>query len=954
MKQDLQDLRNPRERLRDLLRSGTIVRSGPDQTITDHAGRPMNWILYSWGITLSYEGASLAADCLIEALGNFKSVQVAGVGLTGLPLVSSIVSRGRGRYTGLYVRDKPEAWGTRRQVEGVGDKSRPVVVVDDCVCSGSSLKRAFAALEKEGYRVEGAICLVNFPWKGGKEWAAALGYRIETLFDIRKDLKMWDRRPIEDHRNIHAIFDPAHRIPDGHSPADAARRVAVHFLNTGLIPLPPESLEGTWDASGGVMVSFRDRVSNHRVARNGFYHLAPAEASLGRDIVLATAKALISSNGAVATYGLDRLKVGVTLFSEQTPAVPRELDFARYGILLQSTVHPWKLAGALPNTQFFVSEMEQLRHARFTNARLFLNEPFRMFRHTVVKSIESGCSWPPFGTSANSSNTDSAGPGKLGRALVARAREVLSAAYRGHEPGGEKLPADLLKKRTKGLAVTLYHHGMIGHGTSFHGDPDDMIRGATTSAWNDKRWKRRTDLSLPDIHIVVSVFRLGEVLGPVSPERAAFVVRLGKDSLAVRQGQKSSVLLSYIPCHNSWSKKEMVEGLLSKARMPEPPYHWTTYATRSWLERSGRVSELDSGYPRRRIAEKPPDWRATMRLLARYVAGQIGTNGLPAYCYYPVSKRTIATESGARVILALEAVMHAGDLLGDSAMRKSAVAGLRYCCEHILSVRGVPQLRLPETRCGAPAEVFLINAVYQSGEGSLIDMPAVRDLLLRIRGFFHSDGAITWQKEGRRQESEHDLFPGSALRMVASVAEVEGVERLPPTLDRHLRWNRRRFGLRNYWGMMFWQTQGWAALHALTGAKSMETFVYELADWALEYQLDKDGAFLMDYAPRPGFLTACVMEALADACSTARRCGQKEREDRYRLAWERGLKFMDRLIIREDDTFAMREPSKSLGGVRESLTSSTVRIDYVAHTLMALVKGVSALEETRTSTTARR
>jgi hypothetical protein len=99
----------------------------------------MPWIFYGWGITLSHEGASLAADCLIDALSRFDSVQVAGVGMTGLPLVSSIVSRGLGRYTGLYVRGERENWGLRRQVEGVADKELPVVVVDDCVCSGNSL-----------------------------------------------------------------------------------------------------------------------------------------------------------------------------------------------------------------------------------------------------------------------------------------------------------------------------------------------------------------------------------------------------------------------------------------------------------------------------------------------------------------------------------------------------------------------------------------------------------------------------------------------------------------------------------------------------------------------------------------------------------------------------------------------------------------------------------------------
>jgi hypothetical protein len=142
--------------------------------------------------------------------------------------------------------------------------------------------------------------------------------------------------------------------------------------------------------------------------------------------------------------------------------------------------------------------------------------------------------------------------------------------------------------------------------------------------------------------------------------------------------------------------------------------------------------------------------------------------------------------------------------------------------------------------------------------------------------------------------------------------------------------------------MVFWQTQGWAALFERTGERCIADFVFELADWAVERQLDKNGAFLVDYAPDgPGFHTACVLEALADAWSVARQFGDSEREQKYHSHWLRGIDFVNTLIIREEDCFAMPEPSKAIGGVRESLTNSTVRIDYVAHSLLAMVKGIS-------------
>lgn len=267
-------------------------------------------------------GASLAAECILDALKKFDSVQLASVGMTALPLVSSVVARGCGRYYGLCVRPERESWGTRRQVEGAGDRSKPVVVVEDSLCSGNSLRRAITALEEDGYRVEGAVCLVNFPWKGGTEWATALGYRIETILDIWKDLHSAEYQSASEYTLDASRIDPVYRVPDGFSPADAARWVSAHFLKCGLIPRHLKKFDGDYDARGGVMVSFRDRISDYRVARNWFY-LISENRDLCRDVVLATAKTLLDSGEAIARYGLDRLKLGVTLFSENVPIIPR-------------------------------------------------------------------------------------------------------------------------------------------------------------------------------------------------------------------------------------------------------------------------------------------------------------------------------------------------------------------------------------------------------------------------------------------------------------------------------------------------------------------------------------------------------------------------------------------------------------------------------------------------------
>ncbi len=67
-------------------------------------------------------------------------------------------------------------------------------------------------------------------------------------------------------------------------------------------------------------------------------------------------------------------------------------------------------------------------------------------------------------------------------------------------------------------------------------------------------------------------------------------------------------------------------------------------------------------------------------------------------------------------------------------------------------------------------------------------------------------------------------------------------------------------------------------------------------------------------------------------------CGETTRAKRYAQSLEAGIRFMDRLILRNEDLFMAREPERALGGVRGSMHSSLIRIDFVSHTLAAFLK----------------
>jgi len=209
---------------------------------------------------------------------------------------------------------------------------------------------------------------------------------------------------------------------------------------------------------------------------------------------------------------------------------------------------------------------------------------------------------------------------------------------------------------------------------------------------------------------------------------------------------------------------------------------------------------------------------------------------------------------------------------------------------------------------------------------------------------FQPDGRITNTPRGLGIASEHDFLPGVALLAVAKYGEKTGENVWFESLAPQLKWYRRRFQLLHSWGMVGWQTQAWAAIHKVTGDPEHADFAFEIADWALDWQHERTGAFISDLSPTgPSFHTGFLAEGIAAAWMLALRLGDGERAARYAHSCKQALQFMNRLIIRPEDTVCMRDPDRAVGGVRGSLITSSVRIDFVSHTVYALIGGLCAM-----------
>ncbi|MGC8895783.1 MAG: orotate phosphoribosyltransferase [Candidatus Bathyarchaeia archaeon] len=114
-------------------------------------------------------------------IGTENFERIAGIPVAGIPFASLIAYHLQKPF--LYIRKDIRLHGRQRRIEGIIAPGNRVLLVDDLITTGLSLRRAARAIRTEGGVVNEAVVLLDRE-EGGKEKLEKNGIRLHALLKV--------------------------------------------------------------------------------------------------------------------------------------------------------------------------------------------------------------------------------------------------------------------------------------------------------------------------------------------------------------------------------------------------------------------------------------------------------------------------------------------------------------------------------------------------------------------------------------------------------------------------------------------------------------------------------------------------------------------------------------------------------------------------------------------------
>ena len=559
--------------------------------------------------------------------------------------------------------------------------------------------------------------------------------------------------------------------------------------------------------------------------------------------------------------------------------------------------------------------------------------------------------------------------------LVRTVRRVLEHSVRD-EPAYEPahVPASLGSVRCR-VSVTLRHSGGLT-GTA-DSDVLPVVEACRSAALKALSLAER-DVSLDDAALSRTSIEI-ELIGPrervgngddtpqllaVSYEPAVhgIAVRLESREILVRPSQliaRESVCLQRGEADHRCNRYEMTIARLQEkfglaksppARKPAQVVFLRFRTTHLYEPTPGaKAVHLQAGM---RVIQPDEVTRSTMLTqaddLARYIRYRQNTDGLFSYeflpgrdMYWPTDQNW-SRQAATTWALAVHANQRAD--ADSAASLKRALNTWRASVTPIDGARRAAYIATEDNR-HALGTTALVALALLDAPAELRDEAMLVPLLNGLAWMQKPDGSFRTHFPPAKGRSSQDYYPGEALLALAKRYVATRDVTWRDVCDRSLPFYIAYFRKGTPPAFMPWQMQAWGQMARTTRLQRYADFVYLMGDELAATQIIEPEPGLSFYAGgfdvygsgRVGVSTAVYAEGMVDASRTAAAMGDTQRAAAYRDAVRRAARFVSQLRFREEECYYVKSRRDVGGGVRNSPSDPTLRIDHSQHALSALL-----------------
>lgn len=128
---------------------------------------------------------NLQATFIRQQIGEKDFQRIAGIPIAGMPFATTIAFQLKKPF--LYIRRGVKLHGRQRRIEGILAPGDQVLLVDDLITTGLSLRKAAKSITAEGGVVKDAVVLIDRQ-EGGKAILEKEGIKVYSLLSISEIL----------------------------------------------------------------------------------------------------------------------------------------------------------------------------------------------------------------------------------------------------------------------------------------------------------------------------------------------------------------------------------------------------------------------------------------------------------------------------------------------------------------------------------------------------------------------------------------------------------------------------------------------------------------------------------------------------------------------------------------------------------------------------------------------